>query len=285
MNTLTKSFILCATAGALVACDGNDDQTSSANEIQTLSIATTNLEPLGSDYNYEGWLIINGQAISAGIFDIENGAPAPSSFEIAAEDADAATHYVLTIEPAVDDDPNPSSTHIVAGRIVNGIADATTSDAAALGTDFADAQGTYINATPTNGNATPEQGVWFLDPTTSPASASLDLPSLPEGWAYEGWVVIEGAPVSTGYFTDPAMADSDGAGATAGPQAAPNFPGQDFIDPAINISTATVVISVEPMPDNSPAPFSIKPLLSENGMTTLSNIVDTNLPSAVIVIQ
>ena len=99
----------------------------------------------------------------------------------------------------------------------------------------------------------------FLDPAAGP-SAGLRLPTLPAGWRYEGWVVGDGGPVSTGIFTDPAAADIDGAGPAAGPDGAPPFPGQDFIAPAMKVPGTTVVLSVEPDPDDSPAPFFIKPL-------------------------
>jgi hypothetical protein len=41
----------------------------------------------------------------------------------------------------------------------------------------------------------------------------------------------------------------------------PPFPGQDFIDPPLDLVGTTVVISVEPEPDNLAAPFAIKPLI------------------------
>ena len=39
------------------------------------------------------------------------------------------------------------------------------------------------------------------------------------------------------------------------------IPGADFIDPAIVLTGGMAVISVEPVPDNSPLPFGIKPLV------------------------
>ena len=58
------------------------------------------------------------------------------------------------------------------------------------------------------------------------------------------------------------MADSDGGGPAAGPNPTPPFPGQDFIHPLTDLTAGyAAVISVEPSPDNSPAPFTLKPLL------------------------
>ena len=62
--------------------------------------------------------------------------------------------------------------------------------AAALGVDFSTATGSYILATPSTASDTGDndQGIWWLVPGTT-KTASLDLPTLPAGWMYEGWVV------------------------------------------------------------------------------------------------
>ena len=50
-----------------------------------------------------------------------------------------------------------------------------------------------------------------------------------------------------------------------GPEGTPGFPGQDFVDPAKDLTSGyAAVISVEPDPDNSPAPFVLKPLMDPN---------------------
>jgi hypothetical protein len=144
----------------------------------------------------------------------------------------------------------------------------TVGDAAALGDNFATAQGTYILATPTDGEDTNENsGIWFLDLSSAPPPAQgLFLPTLPDGWKYEGWAVIDGIPVTTGTFLDPADAD-DAAPYSDNQEPAPAFPGEDFLlnaptglDFPTDLSEGMGVISIEPDPDNSPAPFTLKPL-------------------------
>jgi hypothetical protein len=230
------------------------------NSKALLTVELTGLEPLGPDYVYEGWLIADGEPLPAGRFDLDDGNLV--TFEFDQELREKASMYVLTIEPAVGDDPAPSDTHVVAGVFNGDEAGLTVGHPAALGDDFASAMGGFILATPSSDmEGTGTQGVWFLDPSAGPGP-SLDLPVLPAGWAYEGWVVGNNGPVSTGVFTDVARADSDGAGPAAGPNGAPPFPGQDFIDPAMDLTGAAVVISIEPQPDNSPAPFAFKPLIN-----------------------
>jgi len=136
---------------------------------------------------------------------------------------------------------------------------------AALGTDFAAADGSFILAAPSGGGMAPyENGIWWLDPAAGPGP-TLVLPELPSGWAYEGWVASQDGPVSTGRFTSVMGEDSDGTGPDAGDDPGPPFPGQDFVDPARDLTAGyAAVISVEPEPDNSSAPFAIKPLLDLN---------------------
>lgn len=254
---------------ALTACSDDDDDDDDGGSMPTDTTTTmemdyTGLEPLGDDYVYEGWLADSaGMVTSSGRFIIDDsGSAVPSSFEIDDTVADEALTFILTIEPAVGDDPAPAATHILAGGFSGGMADLDTAHGAALGTDFASAMGTYFLATPTSADTMDEdQGIWFIDASSGSPTAGLDVPTLPSGWVYEGWVVVDGSPISTGRFTDPAAADDDGAGPAAGAESAPPFPGQDFITPPTVLDSATVVLSVEPEPDNSAAPFSIKPLV------------------------
>ncbi|HSN56046.1 MAG TPA: anti-sigma factor [Candidatus Sulfomarinibacteraceae bacterium] len=228
-----------------------------------LELDNHGLEPLGHGFVYEGWLIVDGAAVSAGRFAIAaDGSPSRSSFAVEVADLDAVSSYVLTIEPVPDADPGPSPVHVLAGDFANGTAELTAGHDAALGDDFSAAAGSYILAAPSAGGTSPYgQGIWWLDPDGGP-DATLHLPTLPAGWVYEGWVVGDGGPMSTGRFTMPSGADSDAGGIAAGPYATPPFPGQDFITPAIDLTSGyAAVISIEPEPDDSPAPFAFKPLV------------------------
>ncbi|MEL6924791.1 MAG: anti-sigma factor [Bacteroidota bacterium] len=264
---LKKQFLMGLMAFGLVFTACEKEQVST-NDTDTLQLNLTGLEDLGSDFAYEGWLIVDGTAVSTGVFNVDaNGVPDQSSFEIDRNQLANAGAFVLTIEPSPDNDPAPSDVHILAGDFGESTASLTVDHRSALGNDFTGSTGQYILATPTDGADNHEtSGVWWLDPTGGP-SAGLDLPDLPKGWKYEGWAVIEGVPVSTGTFTDVAAADE--AALFSGTQPGPNYPGEDFLTNApagLNFPTdlrgAAVVISVEPSPDNSPAPFTLKPLLS-----------------------
>jgi Anti-sigma-K factor rskA, C-terminal len=232
-----------------------------------LKLNLDGLEPLGVQYVYEGWLIVDGAPVTTGTFSVSPGGVAhPRLFPVSMEDAQMATTFVITIEPAVDHDPNPSAIHVLAGDFTMDSAELTVDHPAALGDDFSMASGGYILETPSTGSNPDDynQGIWFLDPAGGPGP-SLDLPTLPEGWVYEGWVAGMDGPVTTGRFTMVSGADGDMGGMTAGIDSTPPFPGQDYINPPIILTDGyAAVISIEPDPDNSDAPFAFKPLIDMN---------------------
>ncbi len=93
-------------------------------QTRTLAVEFDGLEALGEEFVYEGWLIVGDMPVSTGRFEVDaDGQPDPAEFDVQAADADAATTFVLTIEPAVGDDPAPADTHVLAGDFDGGVAD------------------------------------------------------------------------------------------------------------------------------------------------------------------
>ncbi|MEZ4644098.1 MAG: spondin domain-containing protein [Chloroflexota bacterium] len=245
-----------------------------------LQLDVTGLEDLGPGWAYEGWVIVDGNPLSTGVFTVDGtGNASVRNFAVNANPQDVSA-FVLTIEPSPDPDPAPSNTHLLGGDFNGRFAHLTVGHHTALGNDFLDANGSFILAVPSDssGNTPYTHGIWWLNPA-GPTS-SLDLPTLPTGWAYEGWVVGANGPISTGVFTDLAMADSDAGGPYAGPDNTPPFPGQDFVNPPMDLTGLTAVISIEPSPDNSPAPFTLKPLIDGHiddlGAPGLAQEMDNN---------
>lgn len=236
-----------------------------------VDLAFTGLEPLGAGFVYEGWVVVDGAPVSTGRFTLAeiDGARTYVGPNLATQDdLDNASDFVLTIEPAVGDDPAPADAKPLGGAITNCVAELTHAHPAALGDDFSTAAGQFIIATPTTAADMTDDysGVWFIEVTADGPVAGLDLPTLPAGWVYEGWAVIDGIPVSTGRFVDATMPDDFGG--FSGPDGAPPFPGEDFIVNApagltfpTNLTDGgTIVLSIEPEDDDSPAPFAFKPL-------------------------
>lgn len=246
----------------VVSCSDDDDNTTNPNSNLTLNL--NGLEALGDDYVYEGWIIVDGQPVSTGTF---SSVTFPQTFSVNTMQLNEATMFVLSIEPAVDPDPAPAATKILAGAFTGDLAMV---DSNSIVGDFSSASGTYILATPTDMHDTNEaSGVWFLDNSSGSPMTGLNLPTLQDGWKYEGWAVIDGTPVSTGTFTS---VDDFDDNATTSPFKGdsgdgPSYPGEDYLQNApagltfpTDLRGTTVVVSVEPFPDNSPMPFTLKPL-------------------------
>ena len=272
---MIKKMILGVVALVFFAtsCSNDDDTTTVTPPQESTSPLTINnftgLEALGNDYVYEGWIIVDGDPISTGTF---SSVTFPQTFQVNTSDLEDATAFVLSIEPAVDTDPLPADTKVLAGNFSGNMAELTTG---VVG-DFTASSGTFFLRTPTDetgtNNGNDEYGVWFGAPGMPP-TANFTLPTLPAGWVYEGWVVGEAGPITTGIFTD--FSAADGASTFSGASAGPPVPGEDFFNNApageifpLDVRGRTVVISVEPYPDNSPAPFAMKPLVGTAGTAT-----------------
>lgn len=231
------------------------------------------LEDLGEDFVYEGWIIVDGSPVTTGIFTVDaSGALSQEVFSVNGRSLVDATAFVLSIEPTIDPDPDPAATKLLTGAF-SGDAANVSSNGIVTPIDFTDSWGNYIIATPTDADNTNElSGIWFIDNSDAPTLvAGLRLPELNPGWQYEGWVVFDGGPVSTGTFLDPMMADDNATMPSFRDVSitgnGPGYPGEDFlmgsaagVNFPTDLSGKTVVISVEPLPDNSPAPFALKPL-------------------------
>ena len=172
----------------------------------------------------------------------------------------------------MDSDPTPAATKILVGDFNGSSAPVNT----AIVGDFSNASGAFFLRTPTDemgmDNGNNENGVWFGTPGMPPAP-NFVLPTLPTGWAYEGWVVGDSGPLSTGTFT--AFNTADDAVPFSGAAAGPPVPGEDFFENApagetfpLDVRGRMVVISVEPVPDDSATPFAIKPLVGTAGNDT-----------------
>lgn len=252
----------------VASCNSNEEN------IPTTAVLTTSfqgLETLGANFVYEGWLIVDGKPVSTGTF---TSVQFPQTFVVNSDDLNKATTFVLSIEPAIDSDPAPASTKILAGDFSGKTANVN-SDNILVAADssiktFNNSWGKYILATPTDSdNSNEASGIWFLDNSGASPIAGLGLPKLTEGWKYEGWVVLNGTPISTGTFTQVNVADDNAStspfkGTTNN---GPDFPGEDYLKGSFggvnfptNLNGATIVVSVEPFPDNSPDPFTLKPL-------------------------
>lgn len=274
---LHKILVIVPVVALLIGGCSDDDDNPMAGNTDVLTLNFSGLEDLGPGYVFEGWLLVGGSPVSTGVFTIDsNGNQSQTNFNFNSADLMAATKFILTIEPSPDLDPLPSNTKYLAGDFVSGSASLAVADVAAFGNNFLSASGSYILETPSTSSIASDYaaGIWWLDPAGGPGP-SLILPVLPSGWVYEGWVVGASGPVTTGTFSAVDKADADSGGPTAGTDATPPFPGQDYINPLMNLIGYAAVISVEPSPDNSPAPFTLKPLVDSDVIDVGAGVLQT----------
>lgn len=290
MKKLHLSLVLAAAIVATACKKDNENETPTDPTTKTMTLNIDNLGNVGEDYTYEGWIIVDGSPVSTGTFDVDDeGNLSKSTFSVDIAQLDAATTFVLSIEPVPDTDPAPSAIKLLGGDFSSSTADVSTGHGAALGNDFTAAMGNYILATPTTSTTDDENsGLWFLSLETGAPSTGLTLPDLPAGWKYEGWSVINGSPVTSGTFT---MHDGedDMAPYSGTDNDPPPFPGEDYImnEPMgqtfpTDLAGGVAVISIEPFPDNDPAPFQLKPLvgmISANATDHVTYGMDNNSSS------
>jgi len=283
---IKKMFLAILALGIFATSCDNDDDNGPTTSNLTLNLS--GLEDLGSDFVYEGWLLVNATPVSIGTF---TNTTSPQTFSINTEQLNSAELFGISIEPSDDTNPNISETVILLGEFVDNTA------ALNIGviTDFigfASASGTFFLRTPTDevmpgpNNMNDEYGVWFGTPGMPP-TANLNLPDLTSGWTYEGWVIGDSGPLSTGRFTD--FGDRDDFRGFSGTEfnQGPPIPGEDFFLNApvgetfpLDVRGRTVLITVEPVPDNSPMPFLLMPLTAVAGMATAPATHDFNLNTA-----
>jgi hypothetical protein len=285
MKTL---FLSGAALSALALLSGCGSTGAVSPTRAVLKITNNGLPTLANGYHYENWVLVGGKALPAGKFNVNasgqlvnlDGTVINKGEFNTGKELTGATSVVVTIEPNGDTDTIPAPTHIVAGDISSNAASLTVGHPQALGNSFASATGNFILATPTDSDNTNENsGIWFMKLEGGPQQG-LTLPTLPGGWKYEGWTVIDGKPVSTGRFSTPGAADESAP--FSGTLSGPAYPGEDFLRNAPaglsfpkDVRGGTAVISIEPESDDSPLPFELKPLV---GAIPAAAVDHTNLP-------
>ena len=273
----------------------------------TIIVEVKNLMPLSPGAgHYEAWISFSSSGISkaSGVQHSESSFVSIGKFNIGANgqlqdpagkpfsprltkarNLQYMSDAIITIEADVE----TASVHgpvIIGGLITGDIrtahADLSTAYQDAFGTDFTDATGHFILDCPTSADtADSASGIWFMNSRAPRSAGLLNLPRLPEGWKYEGWLRRSTlspvnnpmyAYIPTGKFVSSYGFDSDSAGVQKGPSGdGYPFPGEDFAGIKriiLNNGAYDAMITIEPDPDNSPGPFENLILFGPTSITT-----------------
>ncbi len=291
--------LLAIVAISFTSCSDDDDNVATT---KTITQSFNNLPDLGSNYVYEGWLIVGTEKISTGRFSHSEGANNTSS-SLDITKVNSATEYVLTIESINEtgaDLSSPSGWFFSKGTFTNDTALPSTDNAlfnTSENLETATSQA-FLKAPSVDMVGTDANGIWWINALPPNTGGFTNLPTLADGWIYEGWVVVNDnsgnpTPISTGRFSDPNAADVSLFGAVnnnefKGPNGVPPFPGEDFIvDPnnrysnvtfPIDLTSATVVVSIEPTTNDAETPFGLKPFveaLNNQALATAFSVTNT----------
>ena len=223
-------------------------------DISTFKTSITNLPVLPDSLIYVGWFESDDyDPVKVFVLDVNSDGSLNYESEKPFKDLLQAQKFVLTVEDtsvANDSSLTPSSLIMLEGRFSEAAASLTISSESL---DFSNSKAVYNLITPTDSTGTNElSGIWFVDSVeTVPIVAGLNLPTLYDGWIYEGWVEMNGQYLSTGRFTSYKGADlySDYSDSLASGY---SFPGEDFLINApdgltfpTDLSNAKVIISIE----------------------------------------
>lgn len=274
MKTHVSSVLAMTCIALLLPGCGDDSSGPDPQGPETVQVTATGFTPSAhGGGSFELWIsfatgLRHSEAASAGRFHInaagnpvsESGGTMTFAVDPASEtvpkESDGSVGWQLvedtfvTWEPATDTDPgSPNLPAIVAGSFLNGNATLTIVGADALLNDFTSASGEFHLATPTTISTSDETGgVWFA--TVGGSASTLVLPTLPDGWKYEGWISGIFLDASLGTFADPTRADDDGSGPPVPGQNAVGytFPGSDFPtgSAGVDLRPSTVFVTLEP---------------------------------------
>jgi len=252
----------------VAGCDSGDVVEQEVAKVQ-VRLELENLPPLQDGYTYQAWARIGFVTLPSERFNVaENGSFVNSSGQfiqnsfIFTEDISDASEVFITIEDKRDSDETPSGTVVMAGDVTASSATLSMTHPLALDASFGGQSGSYMLLNwATSASPDETSGLWFIDGSRNAPSAGLSLPSLPDGWTYEGWVDNGSAFVSTGTFRDNSGHDLERLYSDTD---TPPFPGEDFLENApdgvtfpLDPSGGTVRVSIEPFPDDTVLPYGI----------------------------
>ncbi len=273
MRTLT--LILFASL-VWMGCDSGSSGEDALPSRFRVALSIDGLQPMSNAFQYQLWARTESGFVGSDQFNVGSdgrfinpqGQVISNTLSMTSNVADASVLF-LVINGKGDSPVVPSSKRVLAGALTAGAATLQLSHEEGLGVDFSAASGQFVVATPTDADGSNERsGVWFGTRSGGAGgfAPSLELPELPNGWRYEGFVELsDGTTLPTGTFSRGDRVD-DAALFFGGDS--PVVPGEDFLVNApdgvtfpVDLAGATVFITAELTDDDDvSAPSSVRVL-------------------------
>ncbi len=262
-------FFCFLLAVSFYSCDDSGVGTHNDN----LTFTYTGLKTLNqsSDGMYEAWVYFGAPYqwyISCGKFNINSsgqivdsaGTPVLLKLKYRPYDFNTAVFSLITIDPPNYFDTIPPSLRLLAGDVSYASnylsANLTMQHTQALdsvGRSFISAISRFMLYTPTDTSQIHwYNGIWFSDTSNNAGIAGLSVIPVSSPWVYEAWLDSGNTSwLKIGRFKNPYGADDDAGGPYAGPRAAYQYPGEDWVfnSPPVNDLRSywyTVHICLEP---------------------------------------
>lgn len=255
-------LFMIAWAVSLSACvQGTTDPSDVASLVD---LTFEGLQPLSGGLKYQAWAVTQRSGVFQGVpFLVFNVSPSgalmdpvqdtvitgPFVVRIGTRDIEG---IAISLELTQGEFTSSSYSYLLGGEVEGKVAQLELAPWMGLNMDLSGMTGRYVLETPTDGEGEDElAGIWFLDRSGGTPVPGLELPEAVAGWTYEGWVVVGTDTLSTGKFS--AASGADLANRYCGEEAAPPFPGEDFLlDPPTGVAFpfhlpgAKVFVTLEP---------------------------------------
>jgi hypothetical protein len=266
------SFILLPllTLLLLYGCEKKSKILAPQDQISRVDISLSNFLNVGDTADYALWAAYgpttDEQTDSIGRFTVDDqGIPSQSSFDVALGTIQQAVNLIISIENADSSIDSASVYRIMAAKLRANNATFSLGTEYLFNFDFSMATAQYqVFAEPGTDSI---KGIWFMTGFTDTThEAGFNLPAVPTSrWKYDVFISVNGQSYSTGFFTNPNIADQSNIYAdTSKTKLMPtfSFPGENFqVDTSgvplnIDLRGAQVIVLIHPpVPPFSGSPF------------------------------
>lgn len=264
-----KKILFCAFIFLYVSlqsgCGKKTEILAPDQQVTRIQFNLSGVEDPGSSAKYSMWGAYDSANVSLtkfiGDFGLDNqGNPNPGIFNVKLGVIQKTTTLVISIEHVDSLPQEASNSKVLAAKLVANNATFSIGDEYLM--DFNESTATGVYQVIQASGSDSVKGIWFMTGDTM-KEAGLELPKVISGWKYEGYVILNGDSLPTGYFGNPGAADAEnkyGLNLPVFP-----FPGENFeIDPVdstnlnIDLRGAEVIIKIiPPLPDFSEQPFEL----------------------------